>query len=244
MGSIFCLGNSGKRGSVSENFHHRYLVPAIFDSLSVHFDSGMSFATSDRQTGIQPATKGNMMLTVARTTVLATTGLMLVVTASIWQSNSAWAGRQDVDVPQSDQQKKDQAALFMQAKLSNAQLVLQGLVSEDFQAIASGARQMKKIAQAAHWPTTIDEVYQHHSFEFRRQCDKLIKLADEQNLRAAHYTYLHMSTTCIDCHDYVRPRFRVERQPQGPVRLIPTEWDGPTKKFPKPSPDEDDDKDA
>ena len=98
---------------------------------------------------------------------------------------------------------------------------------------------MKLIAEAAHLPTTVDEVYQHFSFEFRRQCDKLIEQAEAKDLRAAHFTYLHMSTTCIDCHDYVRPRFKIEPSPQGPVRLIPTEWDGATKRS-RPEPDDTD----
>lgn len=135
----------------------------------------------------------------------------------------------------------DDAALFMRAKLSNAQKVLGGLVSEDFEAIADGAERMKKIAEAVHWPTSIDEIYQHHSFEFRRQCDKLVEHAKAKDLRAAHYAYLHMSTTCIDCHEYFKPRFRIERKHKGPVRLIPTEWEGSSRQLEPPEPDQDKD---
>ncbi len=40
-----------------------------------------------------------------------------------------------------------------------------------------------------------------------------------------------MTSTCIDCHNYVRSAFRVEhnaKDPKGPIRLIPTDWPGRT----------------
>lgn len=134
--------------------------------------------------------------------------------------------RQEQDTHEQEMPKRDtDATLYMQAKLSNAERVLGGLVAEDFDAIAKGAEQMMKISQAAHWPSTEDQVYNHYSFQFRKQCEKLAKHAKSKDLRAAHFTYLHMSTTCIDCHEYVRPRFKVKREHRGPVRLIPTYWD-------------------
>lgn len=134
-------------------------------------------------------------------------------------------------------ERHDETRMYMQAKLANSQTVLKGLVTENFTLIASGAKEMKKISEASHWPTTIDEVYQHYSVAFRRQCDKLAEQAERNDLQAAHYTYLHMSTTCIDCHDYVRRRFTVKRQKKGgPVQLIPTQWDGPTRKKKTPGP--------
>lgn len=136
-------------------------------------------------------------------------------------------------------QRADDTELFMRAKLGSSQKVMEGLVTEDFALITAGASQMKKISEASHWPTTVDEVYQHYSFSFRKQCDKLVDQSNERNLQAAHYTYLQLSTTCIDCHSYVRGRFRVKNDERGgPVRLIPTQWDGPVKKIPRPSPDD------
>lgn len=136
----------------------------------------------------------------------------------------------------------DDTRLHMRAKLANSKKVMEGLVTENFQMIRDGAIQMKEISETAHWPTTIDEVYQHFSVDFRMQCDKLAKQAFEGDLQAAHYTHLGMSTTCIECHSYVRRKFTVQRLiPGGPVQLIPTQWDGPLrkKKLPVPEPDDD-----
>ena len=120
----------------------------------------------------------------------------------------------------------------MRAKLVGSQSVLDGLVTENFGLIHRGAENMKLISEAVQWPKAEDKVYDHFGHEFRRQCDKLMKQADEKNLEGAHYTYLSMTSTCIDCHNYVRGKFRVVRDrtdPQGPMRLIPTEWN--EKKF-------------
>ena len=132
---------------------------------------------------------------------------------------------------QQDSSPTAQTGPFMRAKLVAAQDVLNGLVTENFVLIQRGAEDMKRMSQAVQWPTADDQVYQHFGVEFRRQCDKLMQLANDRDLQGAHYTWLSMTTNCIDCHNYVRGAFRVEpntEDPQGPIRLIPTEWDGPT----------------
>lgn len=128
---------------------------------------------------------------------------------------------------------QDKTKAFMRAKLVGSQMVLDGLVTEDFALIHRGAKSMKQLSEALQWPRAEDKVYDHFGDEFRRQCDKLMQLADEKNLEGAHFTHLSMTTTCINCHNYVRGKFRVERDesnPQGPVRLIPSDWKGETFK--------------
>ena len=126
---------------------------------------------------------------------------------------------------ETDQQNKTRP--FMRAKLVGSQSVMNGLVTENFGLIHRGAENMKRISEAVQWPVSKDKVYDHHGVEFRLQCDRLMKLADEKNLEGAHYTFLSMTTTCINCHNYVRGRFRVVKDktdPKGPMRLIPTDW--------------------
>jgi len=123
--------------------------------------------------------------------------------------------------------QQDKMKPFMRAKLVGSQTVMDGLVTENFGLIRQGAENMKLISQAVQWPVSEDKVYDHHGVEFRAKCDQLMKLADEKNLDGAHYTFLSMTTTCINCHNYVRGKFRVVKDktdPQGPMRLIPTEW--------------------
>ncbi len=142
------------------------------------------------------------------------------------------AGVSAIHQEQTETRKQDEnTAPFMRAKLVSSQHVLDGLVSENFALIRHGAENMKRMSEALQWPHAPDAVYEHYGSEFRRHCAKLMQLSDQKNLQDAHYTYLQMTTLCINCHNYVRGRFRIERDkdnPHGPVRLIPTEWDGPT----------------
>lgn len=129
---------------------------------------------------------------------------------------------QDTPAPRADRTRT-----FMRAKLVASQHVLDGLVSENFQLIAEGSTRMKQMSEAVGWPQADDPVYEYLSETFRKHCDQLTEHANAGNLPAAHLTYLQMTSSCIECHNYVRGRFRVapdQQNPQGPVRLIPTEW--------------------
>ena len=119
--------------------------------------------------------------------------------------------------------KLNETEVLMRAKLSSSQKVLEGLLAEDFTLIAAGAKEMIKISEAAEWPRARDEVYEHYSSELRRQCGKLEDLAHKTNHEGAAFTYLKITTTCIDCHDYVRDALRIANQPNGGVQLIPAQ---------------------
>ncbi|KAA5547178.1 hypothetical protein FYK55_01870 [Roseiconus nitratireducens] len=115
--------------------------------------------------------------------------------------------------------------VLMRSKLKRSQRVLEGLVRADFAAIAQGAHEMKLISEAAEWPRARDAVYEHFSAEFRRHCNQLEQLAQEGNHQGATFTYLHMTSLCVECHNYVRDSLRVATPGgDGDIRLIPSEW--------------------
>jgi hypothetical protein len=117
----------------------------------------------------------------------------------------------------------DETEVLMRAKLSSSQKVLEGLLAEDFTLIADGAKEMIRISEASQWPRAKDDIYEHYSTELRRQCVKLADLANKTNHEGAAFTYLKITTTCIDCHDYVRDSLRIAEQPNGGVQLIPAQ---------------------
>lgn len=122
--------------------------------------------------------------------------------------------------------RPEQAEGFMmRSKMKQSQAVLEGLLRKDMRAVVAGAHQMKIISEAAEWPRARDAVYEHYSEQFRRQCTELEHLAKTGNHQGAHYAYLHMTSLCIQCHDYVRDSLKVARNPnQGNIRLIPSQW--------------------
>jgi hypothetical protein len=131
------------------------------------------------------------------------------------------------ELPVTQSQDSPDSSPFMQVKLTSSQLVLEGLVTENFELIAKGADQMAKMSEAAEWPRAPDKVYDHYSEEFRRLSSKLKRLAMEENLEGASFNHMHMTATCISCHNYVRKSLRVAKSADGEsgtVRLIPSEW--------------------
>ncbi len=123
--------------------------------------------------------------------------------------------------------------VLMHAKLTSAQNVLEGLVREDFEKIGAAAREMRRISEAAAWPRRRDTIYEHYGAEFRRRCLKLEKLAESGNHEGASFTYIHLTTLCISCHQHVRHSQRIASQPgrRSDVQLIPAEW--PEQNLPK-----------
>lgn len=97
-------------------------------------------------------------------------------------------------------EKRD--ALLMRAKLAASQQTLEGLMYGDFELIGRGARQLHDLDE---WHTSKhDAVYDHYSAEFHRLSEKLMHLAKEKNAEGALYTYQHLTSTCVTCHEYVR----------------------------------------
>ena len=99
---------------------------------------------------------------------------------------------------------KDEArdAILMRAKLAAAQQTLEGIMYGDFELIERGARQLHDIDE---WRSAKqDAVYDHYSAEFRRLSEKLMRLANDKNAEGAFYTYQHLTSTCVTCHEYVR----------------------------------------
>ena len=113
---------------------------------------------------------------------------------------------------------------LMKSKLVTSQSVLEGLLRKDFDAIANGARSLKRISEAAEWPRSRDRVYEHFGSTFRRQCNELENAAHKSDQDGVMFTYLAITTTCVNCHDYVRDSRRIAQPREGDVRLIPSHW--------------------
>ena len=151
------------------------------------------------------------------------TVLVLTLTPGLWISG-VWADPPSKPAPTAARIADEQAVL-MQAKLSSSKKVLEGLLRRDFDSIARAAREMKRISKATAWPRKRDEVFEHFSTEFQRQCNQLESQADALNHEGAKFSYLQLTTTCIQCHDYIRDSRRVAEltHPRN-VRPIPSQW--------------------
>lgn len=93
---------------------------------------------------------------------------------------------------------------FMRAKLSLTQGILEGLVTEDFDRINRNSNALLLLTTAGEWTQNDLPLYKQHSEEFRTAIKDLRTMAQKKNLDGAALAYLHATTSCIECHRYVR----------------------------------------
>ena len=101
----------------------------------------------------------------------------------------------------------------MYAKLQASQLILEGLVTENFVMIADGAGKLEQLSQAEEWRISNDAMYRQHSAQFQRIVKQLSKSAKEKNLDRAALTWLEATMSCIECHRFVRAVLIAEEKP-------------------------------
>jgi len=136
-------------------------------------------------------------------------GLLLVAVGGGWRmaSDSSQAATQPQPKGQgttATEPKKTPLQLFMRKKLEATQKVMEGLVVEDYEMIAQGAKQLKAISAAADFVVVKEAMYTQHADEFRRVVDRLEKQAKEKRLDGAALANMDLTLSCIECHRFVR----------------------------------------
>jgi hypothetical protein len=101
-------------------------------------------------------------------------------------------------------EKKTATQTFMREKLKDAQRVLEGLATADFKLVKQGAEHMEIMSRATEWHVVEGPVYAQYSAEFRRNCEQLIKRAEEKNIDSATLAYLQLTMSCINCHKFMQ----------------------------------------
>ena len=92
----------------------------------------------------------------------------------------------------------------MQRKLTNAQMVLEGLALEDFAKIRTGADGLMECYKDASWRINDTDKYKQYSNDFLTRIESLQKAAKDKKIDAAALAYVDMTLTCVKCHQYLR----------------------------------------
>src|SRR4051812_14544566 len=100
---------------------------------------------------------------------------------------------------------------LMRAKLASSQKVVEGLMTQDLSLVRAGAVELEKICDGTEWHAKEDQVYAHYRSELQRTAKKLAKLAQDDDLDGATYTYMHSISACMNCHAYCRDVLHVAR---------------------------------
>ena len=106
--------------------------------------------------------------------------------------------------------ESEETQVMMQAKLSHAHKVLEGLVTQDFTMIEEAAVALSRISLTPPpdltkaGDKTNKQVYEHFLIEFARLAGQLEGHARRKELAATAYVQQNLTATCIACHDYIR----------------------------------------
>lgn len=92
----------------------------------------------------------------------------------------------------------------MELKLEASKKILEGIVREDFKLIALQAARLKQLSQSASWQWRQSDDFKLFTSVYRRSADKLMQAAQEKNLDLASLEYFQLTTSCVNCHRYMR----------------------------------------
>jgi cytochrome c556 len=107
-------------------------------------------------------------------------------------------------VLQGHSQQPDDLDIFMRAKLTHSQKLLEGLTTADFDMLAKHSQELALLSQATNWNVLQTEDYLQHSIEFRRAANAVTEAAKQKNLDGATLAFVDMTMKCVRCHKYVR----------------------------------------
>lgn len=93
---------------------------------------------------------------------------------------------------------------FMRAKLDVSAKILEGLTTEDYKLIETGAQSLATMSQAEQWRVSNDALYRQYSSEFQRVAERLAEQGKAKNLDGAALAWVEATMSCIECHRHAR----------------------------------------
>ena len=101
-------------------------------------------------------------------------------------------------------EEEEKMSFWMKKKLEYTEGVLVGLTSEDYEAIGKNARSMNALGYFEKWVRAGSNEYRSQLKIFQNANERLIRMADEENLDGAVLAYVQLTLSCVNCHKLVR----------------------------------------
>jgi hypothetical protein len=110
-------------------------------------------------------------------------------------------------VPPATAQEKElplETRNFMQAKLTHAQKILEGLSLENYDTVVKHAQELSLLSLESQWNVLRTQKYVDQSAEFRHAIERLVEAARTKQVDATALAYMDVTLKCVHCHKYVR----------------------------------------
>lgn len=93
---------------------------------------------------------------------------------------------------------------LMRQKLDAMHTALEGIATNDFRKIRESGDLLQRISVIDQWLKYPDTEYGQMTQDFRRAVENMIMAADEENLEGATLYYQKVTTSCLECHTFMR----------------------------------------
>jgi hypothetical protein len=93
---------------------------------------------------------------------------------------------------------------FMAQKRAFSQIVLDGLMSEDYPTIILAGENMRKMRADKRWEFLASADYKRYSEDFEKSAQAMVDAARHRNLDGCMTSYTQCLQACYNCHKYVR----------------------------------------
>lgn len=91
----------------------------------------------------------------------------------------------------------------MQRKLRLSQDVLEALTTEDYELLGRSAKELRDLAES-QWTEIDTPEYRAHLKNFWVVTEGMQTAAEKESVDRAAITYLQMTRSCLNCHEYLR----------------------------------------
>jgi cytochrome c556 len=102
------------------------------------------------------------------------------------------------------QDEKD-ASVWMKKKLEYSKNILEGITTEDFDAVRQSATAMRRMSELEGFARRRDtKAYRTQLSVFEFSNDELIRFAQEKNIDGASLAFAQLTLSCVNCHKQLR----------------------------------------
>lgn len=93
---------------------------------------------------------------------------------------------------------------LMKGKLFAMNIILKGVVTEDFPLIQEQAQILSDISKATAWHKTDSELFLSYAKSFQNSATFMVEQAKAKNLEGVGIGNIRLTLACMECHNYVR----------------------------------------